>query len=80
MTLEAIRSFLAWCTVINFGLLICWFLFMSLAHDWLYRLNSKWYNLSVDRFDAIHYSGIAFYKILVLIFNLVPYLAIRIVG
>lgn len=80
MTLEVIRSTLAWCTVINFGVLMLWFLFFSLAHDWTYRFHSKWYNISIDKFDTIHYSGIAFFKILVLMFNLVPYLALRIVG
>jgi hypothetical protein len=80
MTLEVIRSALAWCTVINLGLLLWWFLFFSLAHDWTYRMHSKWYNISVDKFDTIHYAGIAFFKILVLVFNLVPYLALRIVG
>jgi hypothetical protein len=33
-----------------------------------------------DRFDAIHYAGIAFFKILIMVFNLVPYLALRIIG
>ena len=80
MTLEAIRSTLAWCTVINLGLLTWWFLFFILAHDWTYRFHSKWFNLSVEKFDSIHYAGIAFFKSLVIMFNLVPYLALRIVG
>ena len=80
MTLEAIRSALAWCTVINLGLLTWWFLFFILAHDWTYRFHSKWFNLSVEKFDSIHYAGIAFFKSLVIMFNLVPYLALRIVG
>jgi len=80
MTLEEIRSALAWCTVINFGILLWWFLFISLAHDWTYRMHRKFYNITVDKFDAIHYAAIAFFKILVLTFNLVPYLALRIVG
>jgi hypothetical protein len=80
MTLEVIRSALAWCTVINIGLLVWWLLCIILAHDWIYRIHSKWFNLSVEKFDSIHYSGIAFFKILVTTFNLVPYLALRIVG
>ncbi|MEW6670588.1 MAG: DUF6868 family protein [Thermodesulfobacteriota bacterium] len=79
MTLVTIRSMLAWCTVINMGLLIGWFLLFFFAHDWIYRIHSKWYHIPQDRFDAIHYAGIAFFKILVLAFNLVPYLALRIV-
>ena len=80
MTLETIRSVLAWCLVMNLGLLLWWFLFFTLAHDWTYRYHSKWFNLSVDKFDAIHYGGIALFKIGVLLFNLVPYLALHIVG
>jgi hypothetical protein len=80
MTIEVIRSALAWCTVINWGLLLWWFLFFTLAHDWIYRFHSKWIDLSVDKFDAIHYAGMALFKIGIFLFNLVPYFALRIVG
>ena len=78
MELEAIRAFFAWCSVINIALLLWWAAFLLFAHDWTYRMHSKWFKISAEQFDAIHYSGIAFYKILVLMFNLVPYLALRI--
>jgi len=80
MTLELTRSMLAWCSVINIGLLLWWYLFLLLAHDWVYRMHTKWFDISVDRFDAIHYGGMGLFKIGILLFNLVPYLALRIVG
>ena len=80
MTIEIIRDTLAWCTVINWLLLLLWFLFLTLAHDWTYRLHSKWFNISVDKFDSIHYAGMTFLKISIILFNLAPYLALRIVG
>jgi hypothetical protein len=80
MTLEIIRDMLAWCTVINLGLLILWVLFFKLAHDWTYRMQGKWANISVDKFDAIHYGAMAAFKLAIFVFNLVPYLALRIVG
>jgi len=79
MTIETIRDVLGWCAVINLGLLLWWFLFFMLAHDWMYRIHGKWFKLPVERFDAIHYSGMAFFKICILLFNIAPYLAIRIV-
>lgn len=79
MTVEIICSVLAWCTVINFGILIVWFLFFVFAHDWLYRFHGKWFNIPVDRYDAIHYAGMAVYEIGIILLNLVPYLALRIV-
>ena len=80
MELEMIRAFFAWCSVINIALLLWWALFLLLAHDWTYRLHSKWFKISVEQFDTIHYAGIAIFKLAVFMFNLVPYFALRIIG
>jgi hypothetical protein len=80
MTLETVRAVLAWCTVINLILFIWWFLFFALAHDWMYRLHGRWFKMSVEKFDTLHYAGMALFKMAILLFNLVPYLAMRIVG
>ena len=80
MTLETVRAVLAWCTVINLVLFIWWFLFFALAHDWMYRFHGKWFKISAEKFDTLHYAGMALFKMGILLFNLVPYLAMRIVG
>lgn len=80
MTVEIIRDVLAWCSVINIGLLLFWLLWLTLAHDLVYRVHGKFLKLSVEKFDAIHYAGMAFFKICIFVFNIVPYLALRIVG
>ena len=79
MTIEIIREVLAWSDVINYALLILWFLIFSLAHDWLHGLHGKWFTLSEENFDAIHYLSMAFFKLCIFLFFLVPYLALRIV-
>lgn len=56
-----------------------WFLWILFAHDFVYRMHSKWFKVSVEKFDAIHYAGIAFYKIIIFVFNIVPYLALQII-
>ena len=80
MTVEWLSQVLGWCTLINLILLLLWFGIFALAHDWMYRLHTIWFTLSTERFDAIHYAGMALFKLLVMIFNLAPYLALRIVG
>ncbi len=80
MELETIRSFLAWCSVINIGLLLWWWGWFALAHDFVYRLHGRWFKMPVERFDAIHYGAMAWFKLTVIVFNVVPYLALRIVG
>ena len=80
MTVDVLRDALLWCSIVNIGLLLWWFMFIALAHDWVYRYHGKWFKLSVDRFDAIHYAGMTFFKICIFVFNIVPYIALRIVG
>ncbi len=80
MTLELVRSFLGWCAIINMGLVLWWALFFLLAHDWLYRFHGRWFKISPEQFDAIHYSGIAFFKVGIFLLNVAPYLALRIIG
>ena len=80
MTVEIISSFLAWCSVINIGLLLFWLLWLMLGHDFIYRFHGRWFKLSVERFDAIHYSLMGVFKIGIFLFNIVPYFALRIVG
>jgi hypothetical protein len=80
MSIAIVRKALLWCTVINYGVLLVWFLFFMLAHEWMYGCHSRWFHVSVEQFDALHYGGMALYKIGILLFNLVPYIALRIVG
>jgi uncharacterized protein DUF6868 len=79
MSIELLLKFLGWCTVLNLGLLIWWVAFIIFAHDWCYRMHNQWFYLSNERFDTIHYAGIAYYKLSIILFNLAPYLALRII-
>lgn len=76
MTTETLREFLLWCAAIHYGVLLLWFAAFTFAHAWLYRLHGRWFALPVERFDAIHYLGMAIYKILVLVFSVVPLVAL----
>jgi hypothetical protein len=80
MTEEHARAVLLWCTLINYGVLILWFLAFLTAHDLLYRWHARWFRISSEAFDAIHYGGMAVYKVGILLLNLVPYVALTLVG
>ena len=79
MTIDILSSLLGWATVINLSIVTVWFLVFIFCHDGLFRLHSKWFKLSEEKFDTIHYAGMVFYKIGTYLFNLVPYFAIQIV-
>lgn len=80
MNIERTREFFLWCAIINYGVLLLWFLAFKFAHNGMFRLHRRWFRLSEEQFDAIHYAAMALYKIGIILFNLVPYLAFRIVG
>jgi hypothetical protein len=78
MNIESVRSALLWCAVVNYGILLVWFLFFVLAHDSMYGLHGKWFRLSVEQFDMLHYAGMSIFKIGIILFNVVPYVALHI--
>ena len=40
-------------------------------------MHRKWFDLSDESFAAIHYRVLAYFKLLWIVFNLTPYLALR---
>jgi hypothetical protein len=80
MSIEIMRSFLLWCTIINYGILMVWFLSFTFCHEWIHHLHGRWFRLSREQFDAIHYAGMAIFKIGIILFNLVPLIVLWIVS
>jgi len=77
--MHAALHILIFCTVINYAILFVWFGVFVFAHDWLYRMHSRWFKIPVETFDSIHYAGIAIYKIGIMLLNLVPLIAFHFV-
>ncbi len=80
MTLETLRDVFGWCSLMNLGILLFWAGFWIFAHDWVFRVHSKWFQLTPEQFESLHYGGIMGFKMAVFLFNIVPYFALRIVS
>lgn len=80
MNLDFWCRFLLSSVLINYIILMIWFLAIIFARDWIKQVHGKWFNLSDETFDAIHYGGMAIYKIGILLFNLVPLIALYFMG
>lgn len=76
MDRELMRQFLLYNLAFNYAVLLVWFIAFTYWHDGLFKLHRRWFALSETRFDAIHYAAMAVYKVGVLLFNLIPYLAL----
>ena len=76
MNMNEIKLALLWCFGINYAILFIWFGAFVLAHDRLYRLHARWFKLSVETFDVMHFAGLSLYKMGVILLNLVPLIAL----
>jgi hypothetical protein len=80
MDINTVRSFFMWCTIINGSLLLLSFVILASAGDWVYRMHTRWFALPRETFDTVIYCFMGFFKIIYLLFNLVPYIALVIIG
>jgi hypothetical protein len=76
VTTNEIKQVLLWCVGLNYLVLLIWAGVFVFAHDWMFRMHGRWFKLPVETFDAIHYGGLAVYKIGILLLNLVPLVAL----
>jgi len=78
--INVLQRVFMWCTIINGA----WFVFAAIicifAGDWVFRMQSKWFRISRDAFNVVIYSFFALFKIVFIVFNVVPYVALLIVG
>ncbi len=80
MDIQALTAFFMWCTVINGALLFLSAMVFVLAPGFMYRMQSKWYPVSQETFNSVYYSFLGLFKILFIIFNVTPYVALLIIG
>jgi hypothetical protein len=80
MDMQTLTRFFMWCTVINAVLMTITFLLCTFGGDWVYRMHSRWFPLPRDTFNAVLYSFVGLYKLLFYFFNVIPYVALLLVG
>ena len=79
MDIQMLTSFFMWCTILNMGLLVFSFLILAFAGDFVYRIHGKWFPMPRETFNVVLYSFIGMYKIIVLVFNAIPWAVLTII-
>ncbi len=80
MDITTVKTFFMWCTIINVGLLILSSLACILLYNFSYRMNNRFFSISREAFSSVLCSFIALFKVLIIVFNLAPYIALVIIG
>jgi len=80
MNVQTLTAFFMWCTIINGVLLIFWTAICLFAPDLVYRTQSRWFPIPRDTYNVAIYSFLGLFKIVFIVFNVVPWVALLIVG
>lgn len=77
--IEVIREFLGWCSIINIGLYIFSVSIIIFAIDILSQIHAKLFNLDKNLLPSLYFKWMAQYKLLIIVFNIVPYFALFVI-
>jgi hypothetical protein len=79
MDIQTLTAFFMWCAVMNGGLLVLWTIVLIVAPDLVYRTQSKWFPIPRETFNVVIYSFLGLFKLVFLVFNVVPYVVLMII-
>ena len=77
MNIETLQAFLGWNLLIHAGMLLFVVLMLTLFRTWMMKMHRSMFDLSKEQLLRTYFNFIAAYKILVMVFVLVPYVVIR---
>jgi len=78
MSIEDLAAILGWCTVVNFGILALSTVLMLCIRKPIQAIHTRMTNLSAEQLDQAYFQYLAQFKLVWIVFNLTPYLAIRV--
>lgn len=80
MDIVTVTHFFKWCTIINGGIFLLWTFFLLLTPDLVYRMQSVFFPIPREKYDVVIYSFLGAFKIIFMIFNVTPFIALLIIG
>ncbi len=80
VAIQTLTDFIMWCTIINGGLLLLWTGMFMIAPGLVYRTQSRFFAINEENFTVIFYGFLGVFKIFYIFFNVVPFLALLIIG
>jgi len=80
MTIETLTELFGWITVINMGLLIFSTVMLLLMKGIAIKMHSKMFSIDEKDLNRMYFDYLGRFKILVIVFNLTPYIALKIIG
>ena len=77
--IELLTAFFGWCSVINMGLLIFSTILLIVLKDPISSVHSRLMGLDKEKLPSLYMHYLAYYKIAIIMFNLTPYFALKLI-
>ncbi len=78
--INTLTTFLGWCSVINIAVLMVSVIVLMVMSKPVANIHSKLFGINSSSLPPIYMQYIGHYKIMIIIFNLVPYIALKIMN
>jgi hypothetical protein len=75
--LATLTAFFGWCSVVNIGVLLLSSVSLLLLKDTISDLHSKIFGVGRDSLLATYFDYLANYKIMIIVFNIAPWCALK---
>lgn len=80
MTLETVTAVLGWASLINIGILVVSTVMLIAMRDWVAGIHARLFGLERPDLGRAYFQYLGQYKIAIIVLNVAPYLALRIVA
>ncbi len=80
MDLVRVTEFFQWALIINLAIYVMSVGMIVFCNEWMIRVQQKFFDIEADNLKVLLYSYIALYKILFIVFILVPYLSLLVIS
>ena len=78
MNFDIITEFLMWCSIINVSIIFISVIVFSLFSNFSYKNNKNLFSGNQIEFKKVIYTILLYYKVIVIVFNIVPFLVLTI--
>lgn len=78
--IATIASFLGWCSILNVGLLVYMTIMLTIFRNPVKKIHSRISGVEQAQLDGIYFNFLGNYKLAIIVLNIVPYFALKILA
>ena len=80
MELNQLTEFMGWCAIVNIGFITVIALFLLICKNFVMHSHQLMFKISDESLEKIYFKFLAHYKLVVIVFNIAPYMALKLMA